>query len=212
MRFYYGLWIGLISLKVAEYIHSVIPPFKWNDEDRWHWSFGKRFFHHSNDMQGGGDWWHTYLVPGSITVVMFPLPIKCIWFPAEGVAGRAEIWQQRQGQGGSSRKHHFHWCAWKRRKSGNAYTIRAETLSDLIFERGLSRGPQRVLLIHCPGPLCGVIERLYSGGWRSERSFKAPSLKLLNEFSHQSQENYLKSLGWLIGWWSSPNLDLVMLL
>lgn len=53
-------------------------------------------------MQEGGDWWHTYLVPGSITVVMFPLSIKCIWFPAEGAAGRAETRRQRQGQEGSS--------------------------------------------------------------------------------------------------------------
>lgn len=137
----------------------------------------KGFHHRSDDMQEGGDWWHTYLVPGSITVVMFPLSIKCIWFPAEGVAGRAEIWQQRQGQEGSSCEHHFHWCAWKRKKSGNAYTIRAGTLSDLIFERGLSRSPQRVLLIHCPGPLCGdrrIIKRRMTK-WHGERSLEVPS-------------------------------------
>lgn len=186
--------MGFLCLKVVEYIqrmkHRVIPPFKWNHEDRRHWNYSKRFFHYSNDMQEGGDWWHTYLVPGSIALVMFPLSIKCIWFPAEGVAGRAEIWQQRQGQEGSSCKHHFHWCAWKRTKSGNAYTIRAETLSDLIFERGLSRGPRRVLLIHCPGPLCGDIEGLYSGGWQND-TLRGARKRLCsdykNEFSHRSQ-------------------------
>lgn len=128
-------------------------------------------------MQEGGDWWHTYLIPGSITVVMFPLSIKYIWFPAEGVAGRAEIWQQRQGQEGSSSKHHFHWCAWKRTKSGNAYTIRVETLSDLIFERGLSRSLQRVLLIHCPGPHCRdrrIIQQ-WMRKWHAKRSLEATS-------------------------------------
>lgn len=149
-------------------------------------------------MQEGGDWWHTYLVPASITVVMFPLSlsIKCIWFPAEGVAGRAEIWQQSQGQEGSSCKHHFHWCAWKRTKSGNAYTIRRETLSDLIFERGSGRSPQRVLLIHCPGPLWGDIGGLYNGGWQNDmlrEAWSAFALITKNEFSHQSQESYLKS-------------------
>lgn len=160
----------------------VIPPFKWNHGERWRRTNRKRLFHHSDDMQEGGDWWHTYLVPGSITVVMFPLSIKCIWFPAEGVAGRAEIWQQRRGQEGSSCEHHFHWCAWKRTKSGNAYTIRAETLSDLIFERGLS--PQRVLLIHRPEPLCG--EGLYNGGWQNDMlrgAWKCLRSDCKNEFS-----------------------------
>ncbi len=163
--------MDFMCLKVIECMkHNVILPFKWNLEDRWHWTYRKRFFQYSKDMQEGGDWWHTYLVPASITVVMFPLSlsIKCIWFPAEGVAGRAEIWQQSQGQEGSSCRHHFHWCAWKRTKSGNAYTIRTETLSDLIFERGLSCSPRRVLLIHCPGPLCADIGGLYNGGWQND--------------------------------------------
>lgn len=173
-----------MSLKVVEYTEHinllVIRPFKWNHAERWHCSYGKRFFHCWDDMQWGGDWWHTYLVPGSITVVMFPLSIKCIWFPTEGVAGRAEIWQQRPGQEGSSCKHYFHWCAWKRVKSGNAYTIRVMTLSDLIFERGLSRGPQRVLLIHCPCPLCGDrgIRRRWMTKWHAKWSSKVPSLWL----------------------------------
>lgn len=175
-----------MCLKVIECIQRmkqrVIPPFKWNHRERWRRTYRKRLFHHSDDMQEGGDWWHTYLVPGSITVVMFPLSIKCIWFPSEGVAGRAEIWQQRRGQEGSSCEHHFHWCAWKRTKSGNAYTIRAETLSDLIFERGLS--PQRVLLIHRPEPLCG--EGLYNGGWQNDMlrgAWKCLRSDCKNEFS-----------------------------
>lgn len=135
--------------------HHVILPFKWNHEDRWHWAFHKRFFQCCKDIQEGGDWWNTYLVSASITLVMFPLSIKFIWFPSKGLAGRAEIWQPHQGQKGSSCKYHFHWCAWKWTKSGNAYAIREETLPDLIFERGLRRSPERVLLIHCPGPLCG---------------------------------------------------------
>lgn len=43
----------------------------------------------------------------------------------------------------------------KEKKCGDAYTIRAESYSDLIFERALSRSPQRVLLIHSPHPLDG---------------------------------------------------------
>lgn len=85
-------------------------------------------FHQSDDIQEGDHQWHAYLVPGSITLVMFPISIKCIWFPAEGeLAGRTEMRQPHQGQEGSLRKHHSGWCAWKRMKSGNAYTIREKT-------------------------------------------------------------------------------------
>lgn len=69
--------------------------------------FMKSFF-----GQEGGERGHFYLAPASITLVMFPLSIKCIWFPVGGV-GRMEIWQPSGGQEGSSHKHHFHWCAWK---------------------------------------------------------------------------------------------------
>lgn len=195
---------GLIRLKVTESFqhtdHRVVPPFKWNHSDRWHPTYRKRFFFSTTPKicREGGDWWHTYLVPASITVVMFPLSIKCIWFPAEGGAGRAEIWQQHRGQEGSSCKHHFHWCAWKWTKSGNAYTIRAGTLSDLIFERGLSRSPLRVLLIHCPGQRRADSGGLYNSGWQSDSLRGARQLlcsDYVNEFSHQSQENYLKSWG-----------------
>lgn len=186
------LCIDEILLKVSCAWRSLNTSGAWSNVSSHHsseitesadaWTSRKRLFHYSDDMQEGGDWWHTYLVPGSITVVMFPLSIKCIWFPAEGVAGRAEIWQQCRGQEGSSCEHHFHWCAWKRTKSGNAYTIRAETLSDLIFERGLS--PQRVLLIHRPEPLCG--EGLYNGGWQNDMlrgAWKCLRSDCRNEFS-----------------------------
>lgn len=49
------------------------------------------------------------------------------------------------------------------KKSGDAYAIRAETLSDLIFVRGFSHGPERVLLIHFPRPSRRRYG-LYSGG------------------------------------------------
>lgn len=108
-------------------------------------------------MQEGGDWWHTYLVPGWITLVTFPLSIKCIWFPTEAVGGsyRAEIWQHIQGHEGSTCEHHFHRCARNRQKVAMLIQLEGRQTSDLIFERGLSRSLQRVLLIHCPGPLCG---------------------------------------------------------
>lgn len=50
------------------------------------WNSKRVFFFFSE----GGDWWHSYLIPASITLVMFPISIKWIWFPAEGYC-----WQGR---------------------------------------------------------------------------------------------------------------------
>lgn len=98
-----------------------------------------------------------------------PPPLSVFDFPLRGEPAGQRYDRHGGAKEGSSCKSITSTDApWSgQKKSGDAYAIRAETLSDLIFVRGFSHGPERVLLIHFPRPSRRRYG-LYSGGWQND--------------------------------------------
>lgn len=139
-------------------------------EECWHRACRKKGFFPLLQRYAGRCWLVTRLSCYSFdyTRNVSPPPLSVFDFPLRGEPAGQRYDRHGGAKEGSSCKHHFHWCALKwTKKSGDAYAIRAETLSDLIFVRGFSHSPERVLLIHFPRPSRRRYG-LYSDGWQND--------------------------------------------